>query len=50
MFFRKFHKILLILEVKFKTIMMNRKFICNFRKIKRNLENSIENFENFAKI
>ena len=47
MYFRKFDKILLI--VKFKTIMINMKCFCIFRKIKRNNENFIEILEKFRK-
>ena len=51
--FRKFDKILLILDVKFKTIMINMKCFCIFRKIKRTNENFIEilkSLENSKKI
>ena len=49
MFFTKFDKILLILDVKFKTIMINMKCFCIFRKIKSNNENFIKISEKFRK-
>ena len=47
--YRKFDKILLILDVKFKTIMINMKCFCIFRKIKSNNENFIKILENIRK-
>ena len=49
MFFRKFDKILLILDVKFKTIMINTKCFCIFRKIQSNNENFIKILDKFRK-
>ena len=49
MFFRKFDKILLILDVKFKTIMINIKCFCIFRKIESNNENFIKILETVKK-
>ena len=49
MFFRQFDKILLILAVKFKTIMINMKWFCICRKSKNNNENFIKIFEKFRK-
>ena len=49
MCFRKFDKILLILDVKFKTIMINMKCFCIFRKFKSNNENFIKILEKFRK-
>ena len=46
-FFRKFDNILLILNVKFKRIMIYKRYSCILRKNKRNFKNFIENFENF---